>query len=351
MDDDPELDLPGALHEVSNALTVVLGWLDAADQRAFDPSVREALSVARTHARLGYAVARRAIGADVSIDASEEFADVVARDAIRAVEQVAEERSVRVQLVENDGRAATLNEPSTCRQILINLLLNAIAFSPKGGVVRLEVTAGEDGAKLTVTDSGPGIPAEQADTLWEAPSSTRSGGAGIGLRHSRNLAQKKGGTLEHVRGGVGARFDLQWPAIDVRSDRRPGPRVGDLTGKRFLVLEDDPAVVSLIELALETRGATVKSARDADNMRRLVAGSEPFDAALIDLSPIATDTKGALDALRANNPDMPVILISGTAVGLPDVGDHQISDWVRKPFEMKEIVAALRGVAPTGTAG
>src|SRR3569832_150888 len=71
----PERDLAGALHEVSNALTVVLGWLDNAlaacapaleGQPDADGTARQAIEIARTHASLGHAIARRAVGAPVS---------------------------------------------------------------------------------------------------------------------------------------------------------------------------------------------------------------------------------------------------------------------------------------------
>ncbi|HKQ70859.1 MAG TPA: sensor histidine kinase, partial [Polyangiaceae bacterium] len=60
----PERDLAGALHEVSNALTVVLGWLDNARANA-DGAALEAIEVARAHAGLGHAIARRAVGAPI----------------------------------------------------------------------------------------------------------------------------------------------------------------------------------------------------------------------------------------------------------------------------------------------
>src|SRR5690606_30305668 len=82
---DPERDLAGALHEVSNALTVVLGCLETAQGRASVAGLREAIDIARAHARLGYCVARRAIGAPLVDQEAEATALRVARETVIGV--------------------------------------------------------------------------------------------------------------------------------------------------------------------------------------------------------------------------------------------------------------------------
>jgi hypothetical protein len=65
------------------------------------------------------------------------------------------------------------------------------------------------------------------------------------------------------------------------------------------------------------------------------------DAALVDLSPIAQDVRGALQALRRGAPGLALVFISGSALGLPEGLEDAGVRWVRKPFEVSEIVAAL----------
>ena len=71
--------------------------------------------------------------------------------------------------------------------------------------------------------------------------------------------------------------------------------------------------------------------------------AETHDAALVDLSPIAHDVRGAVEALRKGSPGLALVFISGSALGLPEGLDSETGDvrWVRKPFEVGEIVAAL----------
>ena len=78
------------------------------------------------------------------------------------------------------------------------------------------------------------------------------------------------------------------------------------------------------------------------------------DAALIDLSPIADDIHGAVMALRLGSPDVALVFISGSVVGLPDSLDARQVRWVRKPFEVGEIIAALcetRSVSAAAASG
>ena len=72
--------------------------------------------------------------------------------------------------------------------------------------------------------------------------------------------------------------------------------------------------------------------------------SGPFDAALIDLSPLSGDVSKAFDQLHAACPGIPVILISGVASGVPEDLANEVSAWVRKPFEMGEVLAVLASI-------
>lgn len=339
---DPETDLAGALHEVSNALTVVLGWLEAARSHSEEGEARSALDVARIHAHLGHVIARRAIGGDAPSVERTRSALSIASDAATGVKQEAARNGVRIDLDEAGVDDVVVNEAPSVLQILINLLLNAIAFSPENEGVALEIRT--DGATVTfaVGDRGPGIDGAQAKDLFRASTTTRAGGAGVGLRHCHALAASKGGMLTLAPSEVGARFELAWPVGEARSttEAQSPPSVG-VDGQRLLVVEDDRAVLSLLEMGLGSRGAQVVTATNMSELEKVASGADRFDAALIDLSPIEADPAGALRTLRTANPGIPIIVISGTAVGPPEGTEDQISGWVRKPFELGEILAAL----------
>jgi CheY-like chemotaxis protein len=140
----------------------------------------------------------------------------------------------------------------------------------------------------------------------------------------------------------GARFKLRWPRVEPTLPRAPvsAPRPAVLAGTRVLVVEDDADVATLLESALGSRGARVIVARNAEELA--ARSSESHDVALVDLSPIAHDVPGAIAALRKGSPDLALVFISGSAVGLPEGldGDGR-TRWIRKPFEVGEIVTAL----------
>jgi DNA-binding response OmpR family regulator len=106
-----------------------------------------------------------------------------------------------------------------------------------------------------------------------------------------------------------------------------------------LIVEDDADVATLLEGALGSRGARVTIARTASEL--VQRAMDTHDAALVDLSPIAQDVRGAVDVLRKGSPDVALVFISGSAAGLPDGLEMDRVRWIRKPFEVSEVVAAL----------
>jgi CheY-like chemotaxis protein len=338
----PEHDLAGALHEVSNSLTVVLGWLERASQ---DPaSVARALEVARSQAWLGYRVARRAIGADV-VEELPRDASEVAASAIEAVRCEADRKNISLELRESrDEGPPVLDSSAVAQQILLNLLLNAVAFTPSGRAVRLSWQLKSGRVAFCVRDEGPGVERSRAATLLEGRTSTRPGGAGIGLSHSVNLARAHGAELILLNAGPGSSFELQWPVGEARSGARHAGIVAPIDQRRIVVLEDDPVVAELLQLSLGAKGADVCVVGSLDELCVLPRDRRHGDAALVDLSPLSGDIVGGLELTQAMVGEAPVVLITGRANPLPAGAEHFVAAWVRKPFDMDELVAVLGDV-------
>jgi CheY-like chemotaxis protein len=333
-----ERDLAGALHEVSNALTVVLGWLDNARVSA-DGAALEAIEVARAHAGLGHAIARRAVGAPVSDSGELRSAVTLVRETVRGVSPIAERRGVRVE-VADEVADVLLPDPIVVQQILINLLLNALAFTPRGETIRLSLHGERNRFVFRVRDDGPGIPVDQRDKLFSVGPSRRPGGAGIGLAHSYDLADSRGGSLALLDGGVGACFELRWPIGDAPSTTLAKASVPKhLEGLRVAVLEDDPAVMSLLEFGLCQRGVELFALANAGELEAFARSGQAVDVALVDLSPIADDPDRAIASLRRHSPNVSVFLISGTTITTN--ATQSVAGWIRKPFELGEIFQAL----------
>jgi CheY-like chemotaxis protein len=349
--DIPERDLAGALHEVSNALTVVLGWLECAQEEMPSGGVaRRAVDIAMSHAKLGRRLARRAIGDDSDVIAEEADLDSLVREVMTGVEREALRRRITLMIdVDATSRAKLVKGAPSLFQVMTNLLLNAIAMSPEGSTVTVESRAQGDEARLAVIDCGPGVPAAKRSSIFQGGHSSRAGGAGVGLRHAHALATSQGGTLSLAESTRGARFEARWPLVPLRP---PMARIStmpgmSLEGVRILLLEDDDAVIGLLSTALSLRGASVHAARTTGELQTAIE-QQKFDAALLDLSPILADVGGALAKVRSHSPKAKVVLISGSAAEVPTAAHELMAAWVRKPFEVGEILAVLRQLRSAG---
>jgi CheY-like chemotaxis protein len=333
-----------ALHEVGNALTVVLGWLDVASSCESMVDARAAIAVAREHARRGQIMTRRAIGAAVPSSHDERTAAHLVEFAAKSVRPQADPQGVTLRTRAGNGTSTGVHGSDVIVQVLTNLLLNGIAFSPTGGTVLLEVERRGQILVFTVSDEGPGIPASRRAELFHAPQSTRSGGAGIGLPHSRHLARQAGGDLSLVPSTCGACFELVWPLPQTGTVRPSlAPDSGThLADARVLVIEDDLALSTLVELSFGARGAEVIVAPDRPTLDAILAGRPVLDLILLDLSPIEGDLDATLAALTRAAPQAPIVLMSGQPTGVPPEADGRVECWVRKPFDMEELVRTAR---------
>ena len=313
--------MTGALHDVSNALTVLLGWVaEARTGRQSPEQVNRALAIVEERARSARDLARRAIGAQAVVDEREEPLDGVVSDVVEALSVEATRAGVTLA-IKTHAPGVRVPFVADASQILTNVLLNALAWAPRGSQVSIDIQADSAVALIFVQDEGPGVPAAQVPRIFDG-ASNREGGAGVGLRHARAVARAAGGELELVPLATdpsrkGARFRLRWPRVEATLPRAPvsAPRPAVLAGTRVLVVEDDGDVAALLESALGARGAKVVVARTAEEL--MARSRETHDAALVDLSPIAHDVKGAVEALRKGSPDVALVFISGSAVGLP----------------------------------
>jgi signal transduction histidine kinase len=138
----------------------------------------------------------------------------LAQDAVAMLESSAEERAVTIESDPSDPMPA-LGQERAVIQILVNLIVNAIRYSPQGGLIRLSFAKTSGTASVTVSDQGPGIAADDQQRIFERFERARSKeeGTGLGLAISRRLARSMGGDVSlDSAPGEGARFTLTLPA-------------------------------------------------------------------------------------------------------------------------------------------
>jgi two-component system phosphate regulon sensor histidine kinase PhoR len=151
--------------------------------------------------------------APAAIDLRPLVESVLVSSRLRAPEQI------ELRLEQNGDHVVALADEDKLRQVLVNLLDNAIKYSPDGGEVAVELVGGAGRVRLTVRDRGLGIPAGEQERIFEKfyrldPALTRGvGGSGLGLFISRELVSRMGGSLTvRSQPGEGAAFVVDLPA-------------------------------------------------------------------------------------------------------------------------------------------
>lgn len=136
---------------------------------------------------------------------------VLAEDVVESVSAVAGD--VEVQLLAHSDLPTLEVDPTRVRQVLTNLLTNAVRHTPPTGVVQVRVEAAEGGVRFCVADTGPGIRPDQLETIFEPfARASDTGGSGLGLAISRDIVRAHGGTISAENRPDGATVSFLLPS-------------------------------------------------------------------------------------------------------------------------------------------
>jgi PAS domain S-box-containing protein len=236
------------------------------------------------------------------------------------------------------------------RQVLMNLLGNAIKFTPEGGKIELTARKADDLIRIEVRDSGPGIPPEEQKKIFEAfyrlrQSSGAAEGTGLGLAITQRLVELHGGQLGlESQLGSGSCFYFTLPAVPaVEEARRQKARSKDLAAgsARILVFEDDPVAAHLLELHLVSAGYEVVLCSEPSRAVEIAAELQP-QAITLDIIMKPTNGWEILSNLKTDQrtEKIPVIVVS--IVDQPTTGALLGADeYIVKPVEKMTLLAAV----------
>jgi signal transduction histidine kinase/DNA-binding response OmpR family regulator len=268
------------------------------------------------------------------------------------------------------------------QQILVNLLMNAVKFTPGGGSIWVGASAqlsirldSSMDIVFSVEDTGVGLDAGQVARIWdrfyqaESSSSRRFGGAGLGLSIVRRLVELHGGRVEATSAGIGrgstfavhlpavsgALADLPIPAPAVRWPEAvaadSGPRATDPSAPLILVVEDDVHIATVLRTYLESDGYRVEVVEDGQQAIEAARALAPF-AITLDISLPKQDGWTVLNALKREptTTEIPVVIVS-----IVDNRDYGLvlgaSDYLVKPIDHERLRSTLRGLERTGANG
>lgn len=310
-------------HELRTPLNAIVGWAQFLLRDSSDPEkLRKGIEVIDRNAKLQAQMVddlldmSRIMSGKLRLDVAElDLADLV-KIVVASAQPAADAKSIAMTAT-GDTTLLIHGDESRLQQILWNLLMNAIKFTPRQGSVRLQLRQHHSTAEIAIIDSGRGMKAEFLPYVFdrfrqEDSSTTRKfSGLGLGLAITRQLVEMHGGSIEAASAGeeLGSTFTVRLPLPAVRqgtasklSQSHSTALLNDaeprLDGLHVLVVEDEPDGRDLVQRVLEDRGARVTSCTSTDEGLLSFSTSRP-DLVVSDIGMPGQDGYEFIRRLRA----------------------------------------------------
>jgi CheY-like chemotaxis protein/anti-sigma regulatory factor (Ser/Thr protein kinase) len=360
-------------HELRSPLNLVLGFAQVLELDDLAPAQDEAVGHILRAGRHLLDLIDEVLDIDriesglLHLDLGPVGVDEVVGDAVNLTWPLAERAGVAVDVSLPRGVAGSqvLGDRQRLLQVLLNLLTNAVRYNRSGGRVEVVGERLGDRLRLRVTDTGPGIPSEAMEGLFE-PYVRGQGrsfdGVGVGLSLSRQLMERMGGTIgASSEPGRGSTFTVELPlstesapAREAAGRVRPEPRPGPGGGPPFRVLcvEDNADNLALVgEILGRLTAVELLGAADGASGLGLARGERP-DLVLLDLHLPDMTGEELLDRLRAE-PELagiPVVVVSAdaTAGQRRRLEERGVAAYLTKPIEVGRLLDLVEGLRPGG---
>jgi len=361
----------GIAHDFNNLVTVINGYCNMLAERLADDAsaiadldeIQRAGGSAAALTRQLLAFSRRQILAPQTVDIN-----IVITDTLRMLRRLVE-ANIRIDLRCAKQRLAVRVDPRQIEQVLLNLVVNARDAMPNGGVITIETVVrslddradlgAEDGqfVRLMVSDTGTGMSPEVQARVFEPFFTTKEQGlgtgTGLGLATVYGIVKQSGG---HIRVwsevGSGAAFSMYFPvatdddnAPEALAPAKTAVRAGHA---RVLVVEDQPALQTLVARMLTASGHTVVLAASAEEAKRLCLNDpRPFDVVLTDVILTGGGGRALGKWVEANREDSKVIYMSGYSAEIFVCEGEPGITLLQKPFSREALLEAIENAMGT----
>jgi signal transduction histidine kinase/ActR/RegA family two-component response regulator len=266
--------------------------------------------------------------------------------------------NLELQLGSDDARV--LGDESELREVLVNMVFNAVDAMPQGGTITLSTREASEAVEIAVSDTGEGMSEEVRSRVFDPFFTTKGkAGMGLGLAVSYGIIRRHEGTVEaQSEAGRGTTFriilpaakSVAKPAASVASPLTDAPALTlvphDAGRTRILVVDDEDHVRDLLRDILESEGFQVGLAAGGREALALM-DEATFDAVFTDLGMQGMSGWELAHAIRERDGQIPLAVITGwgEAVGSTERSAAQV-DWVvTKPFDTTQILGIAHEVA------
>jgi PAS domain S-box-containing protein len=362
-------------HEIRSPMTAIIGYADLLGERVTDSNTLQYIETIQSNGRFLLDIINDILdlskidAGKMEIETERVSLDDVIADSMSLLNIRAKEKGITLETrYEQPIPATIVTDGKRLRQILLNLIGNAIKFTDKGRVeLVLRHRANERQMEFDIIDSGIGIQRQDLDRLFQPftqldASSTRSfGGTGLGLAISHRLSEMLGGNIKvESEYGVGSKFTL---AIDsgefddresihertVKDADRDDLTPSSLEG-RFLVVDDRRDIRFLAQRFIEQAGGSVSTAENGkqgiDTVFQSIKDGKPFTAVLMDMQMPVMNGYVATSELRKHGIDTPIIALTANAMD-SDAADcikAGCTAFLSKPIDREKLLRTLRQV-------
>lgn len=344
----------GVSHDFNNLLMAILGNIQLMLPRVQDEEVRRRLENIEKAVHDGSHTVRRLqkfterereTQAAVVVDVCEAIRDVVEwtrprwKDGMEKAGHI-----IRFELDLAPECSASIHA-SDLREVLTNLIFNAVEAMPEGGGISIRSRVGGESVVVEVSDTGIGMSREVAAKIFDPFYSTKGvGNSGLGLSVSWSLVARNGGELlVRSKPGKGSTFIIRLPrAATNKSASASGAARDDSRTYRLLVVDDDENIMGILRDMLRLKGHRVKGTHDAREALELL-DNEEFDLVLTDLGmPVVSGWEVARCA-KEKNPKTPVILITGWGAQYEedDLASKGVDTVLAKPLSWDKLLLTV----------
>jgi CheY-like chemotaxis protein len=251
-------------------------------------------------------------------------------------------------------------------QVIQNLVINATQAMRDGGTLQIaasndRIAAGShimlpdgDYVRITVTDTGAGIPPEHIGKIFDPYFTTKLQGHGLGLATVFSIVKRHQGHIDVSSVvGKGTTFTLWLPAAKQSEPVSATPAPFAAAGKRgrVLFMDDEEPILKMAERLMERMGLEFESVSDGkaaiDRYKAAASAGRPFDLVVMDLTiPGGMGGREAISVLREFDPTVRAIVSSGYSsdLAMSEFRKHGFRGMVAKPYDISELASIIRGV-------